>query len=209
MLEAADSERPEPVLSERAAPVRTCVGCQQSEERVELIRLAFVDGHEPPLVPDLAGKLGGRGVWLHARSACVHSAVKRGGFARSLKRPMKVDEASLPSLIVAQVERRLDGLIGSAIGRRAAALGTDSVRAALTTGAAKLLVVAKDAAGRRNELTDVARERGCAAVELADKATLGRLARRGTLGIFAILDAGIAEEVGKSARQLAGLSEDE
>ena len=71
-----------------------------------------------------------------------------------------------------------------------------------------ILLVAKDAAGRRNELVARASERRVEIVELFDKAALGRLSGRQELGFVAVLEPRIAHEISDSARWLAGLSED-
>ena len=110
-------------------PERTCAGCRVSAraptgalrpdaESTELVRFAFVPGYEPPLVPDLQGRLGGRGVWVHARKPCLDKAA-RGGFARSLKQSVKVQSAELLQLMQGQVERRIQGLLLAAMRRRA------------------------------------------------------------------------------------------
>ena len=52
---------------------------------LQILRFAHVPGHEPSLVPDFAGRLGGRGTWVHPRGSCLKRAV-RGGFARTSPR---------------------------------------------------------------------------------------------------------------------------
>jgi predicted RNA-binding protein YlxR (DUF448 family)/ribosomal protein L30E len=206
MLAAADSSHSEAPPA-RHAPVRTCAGCKRAEDSSDLLRLAVVLDHEPPLVPDIAGRLGGRGTWVHANRRCVVQAADKGGFARSLRQPVRMSADDLCDALSGQIERRATGLLSAAVRRRAVALGTDAVRVVLTAGAPKLLVVAKDAAGRRDELSSLAHDRGCPTAILADKSVLGRVAGRMTLGILAVLDAGIADEIGACARQLAGLAE--
>lgn len=193
----------------RRVPERTCAGCREVAPAGDLLRLSHLEGHEPPVVPDLSGKLGGRGVWLHPRRACVQTAVRRGGLSRSLRAPVQLDLGELLAGLVAQLEARERGLLLAAVRKRATSLGTDASRQALTTGAACLLVVANDAAGRRDELRALAERRRCPVLERFDKRSLGRLAGRETLGIMAITDAGIASEIGSCARQLAGLAEGE
>ncbi len=71
-----------------------------------------------------------------------------------------------------------------------------------------LLLVAKDAAGRRDELCALANERGVKVVEVGDKSRLGHLTGKETLGLIAVLDRDIAREIAATARALGGLSED-
>jgi uncharacterized protein len=189
------------------APERTCAGCRAHAERSELLRFVDVPDHEPRLLPDLGAQLPGRGVWVHPQSSCLRRAVQ-SGFARSLRQRVDVDYATLRVLACTQLERRLRGLLLAALRRRAIALGTDAVRLALAACAAHLLLVAKDAAGRRNELIAYANERSVPVIELSTKEELGRLTGKDTLGFFAVLDSQIAREIANSARWLAGLSED-
>ena len=190
-----------------AAPERTCVGCRAHAERGELMRFVHVPEHAPPLVPDFANRLPGRGVWVHPRAACLKQSA-RGGFSRALRQRVDVGFADVSALARAQIERRIRGLLLAAQRRRAIALGTDAVRLAVAACATHLLLVAKDAAGRRAELVTLASERSVPVIELASKDELGHLTGKETLGFIAVLDSQIAREIADSARWLAGLSED-
>ncbi len=186
---------------------RTCAGCREAGSRAELYRFVYVPDHTPVLIPDLAGRLGGHGAWIHPKRACLARAV-RGGFSRVFKAQISTDIEELARLAAVQVEKRIQGLLLSALRRRQTVLGTDAVRESLLGGAPSLLLVAKDAAGRRDDLVYLANAQGVAVIELSDKRTLGHLTGKETLGFFAILDAHIAREIAASARWLAGLSED-
>jgi uncharacterized protein len=186
---------------------RTCVGCRNQDDTDALVRFAYVPDHEPPLVPDLLGKLGGRGLWMHARFTCLQKAA-RGGIARALRRELTVDSAQLTAALSSQLTRRIQGLLLAALRRRRAAVGTDAVCEALATCPVSLLLVAKDAAGRRNDVVSRASERRVRVVEFLDKEALGHLTQREALSFVAILEPNIAREVADTARWLAGLSED-
>jgi predicted RNA-binding protein YlxR (DUF448 family)/ribosomal protein L7Ae-like RNA K-turn-binding protein len=186
---------------------RTCAGCRAAAARAELVRFVHVAEHTPCLIPDVSHRLPGRGVSVHPTRACLSKAV-RGGFARSLKRAVVVQAADLEGLLRGQFDRRLEGLMLAAVRRRKVALGTDAVREVLLAGAARLLLVAKDAAGRRDELCEQAAERGVQVVEVGDKRRLGHLTGKETLGLIAVLDRDIAREIAATARALGGLSED-
>ena len=203
----ADEHAETPSVAESSEAERTCAGCRVRDDREVLLRFAHVPGHEPSLVPDFAGRLGGRGTWVHPRGSCLKRAV-RGGFARALRTQISVDFAELKQLAEGQITRRLDGLLSAAKRRRGLALGTDAVRLALAACTAHLLLVAKDAAGRRDELIAHATERRVTVIELSNKEELGRLTGKETLGLLAVLDVRIAREIADSARSLAGLSED-
>ncbi len=190
---------------------RTCAGCRTKEARDELLRCAHVPGHTPAIVPDFAGRLGGRGVWVHPRAACLRKAV-RGGFARAVRSAVVVDFDELRGQFAGQLQRRVTGLLLAAKRRRGLALGTDATRLALKgDGAActaHVLLVAKDAAGRRDDIIADATERGLAVIELSTKRELGQLTGKDELGFLAVLDLQIGREIADSARWLAGLAED-
>ena len=186
---------------------RTCAGCREAASRAELFRFVHVPDHTPCMVPDLGASLGGHGAWVHPRRECLVRAA-RGGFSKVFKAQITVDRTELLGLAVLQIEKRVQGLLLSALRRRQTVLGTDAVREALLAGAPRLLLVAKDAAGRRDELIPLANAKSVAVIELSNKAELGRLTGKETLGFFAILDAHIAREIAVCARWLAGLSED-
>ncbi|WP_344086037.1 YlxR family protein [Nostocoides veronense] len=76
-----------PAVAPRTGPTRTCVGCRQTDSRSVLLRIvAGVDeqGH-PALIPDPAGRLPGRGAWLHPGFDCLALAMKRRAFPRALR----------------------------------------------------------------------------------------------------------------------------
>lgn len=185
---------------------RTCVGCRATDAKDALVRFAIAD-EEPFLVPDLAGKLGGRGVSLHPRLACVRAAVKGGGFAKSLKRPTPFTVQEAVAVLSGAIERRMEGLVGAARRSRTAAFGTDAVREALFGGKVALLVVATDAAGRRADVEALADGGGVPRVTWGTKESLGRILGRDQISVIAILDAGIAAGLTESAARLHALSE--
>lgn len=94
MTVGVDSSR-----SGRARPVRTCVGCRGRAVTTELLRLV-VERVSPTglgtvrVVPDLAGRLPGRGAWLHPLPDCLDLAERRRVFARAfrLAGPFDLDE---------------------------------------------------------------------------------------------------------------------
>ena len=63
--------------------MRRCAGCGISKPKRELIRIAMTA--EGP-VPDTAAKLPGRGVYICRDFGCLGTAVKKGGFSRSLRK---------------------------------------------------------------------------------------------------------------------------
>ena len=72
----------------RPGTVRTCVGCRAKALSSELLRTVIVDG---VLVPDLRGRLPGRGAWLHPSPDCLRQAERRRAFPRALRGPGPLD----------------------------------------------------------------------------------------------------------------------
>jgi predicted RNA-binding protein YlxR (DUF448 family) len=72
----------------RHEPERTCIVTCQTAPPAELIR--FVAGPDGQVVPDLKGKLPGRGTWITATAEAVGEAVKRRLFGRAFKDEVRV-----------------------------------------------------------------------------------------------------------------------
>ena len=90
--EAADANDAE--LGKRGNPsLRTCIVSRDELPPSDLIR--FVAGPDGVIVPDLARKLPGRGVWVRCSPVDVATAVTRKAFAKSLKRTVTAS-ADLP-----------------------------------------------------------------------------------------------------------------
>ncbi len=112
--------------------------------------IRFVAGPDGAVVPDLARKLPGRGLWVAADRASVQVAARKGLFARAAKAKLtpSLDLADQVDELLAR--RVLDGL---GLAKRAGDLvsGFEKVAAALGAGRAAWLIEASDGAadGRR------------------------------------------------------------
>ena len=87
-----------------SGPLRLCAVSRVQKPPEELIR--FVAGPDRAIVPDLARRLPGRGVWVDATRDAVAEAVRRKAFARSLKQNVSVP-ADLPDLVERLLQKRL------------------------------------------------------------------------------------------------------
>lgn len=194
--------------SERDKPSRRmCAGCGTRTEAVELVRL--VVGPSAPFVAvDLGRRLGGRGVSVHPKKACIRSAALRGGLARALRGVAEVEPESLERMIVQQFERRARGLLSAAQRARSLAVGADAVRSALKANRGDLLIRAKDSRGRGDELARAAATLGCATATWGTKASLGDTFGRAELGVVLVMDRGIAHAVVDCLSCVEALSED-
>ncbi|MCX7361580.1 MAG: RNA-binding protein [Alphaproteobacteria bacterium] len=135
---------PAPPSVPEAAPVRTCIasGAQDAPERM----IRFVVGPEGNVVPDLARRLPGRGMWLTAERAAVEQAMAKKLFARAARRAVTVDP-DLPQRIERLLlARPLEDLSRARRAGRAVA-GFVKVEQLIGRQRAGLLIVADEAAG--------------------------------------------------------------
>jgi predicted RNA-binding protein YlxR (DUF448 family) len=120
----------------------------QVMDETGLIR--FVAGPDGAVVPDLARKLPGRGLWVAADRASVETAAKKGLFARAAKAKVTAPP-DLADQVESLLKRRL--LQGLGLARRAGELtsGFEKASAAIDAGRAAWLIEASDGAadGRR------------------------------------------------------------
>ena len=196
------------VESEREKPSRRmCAGCGARAERGELVRLVVAES-APFVAADLGRRLGGRGLSVHPKKACIRSAALRGGLARALRGVAQVEPESIERMLVQQYEQRALGLFSSAQRSRSLALGGDAVRAALKANKGDLLVRAKDSRGRGDELAHTATALGCATATWGTKASLGDAFARAELGVLLVTDRGIASAILDCLSHVEALSED-
>lgn len=124
-------------------PERTCIVTRAKGSPQTLIR--FVAGPEGQIVPDLAGRLPGRGVWVNATRADVETATRTGAFARALKRKV-VAPAGLAGMVEALLVRRLAEALSLANKAGVVVAGYSRVEAAIAKGDVHVLIHAAEAA---------------------------------------------------------------
>lgn len=119
--------------------------CREVAPKEELIR--FVCGPADEIVPDVAGRLGGRGLWIHCRREEVEKAVSRGLFARAARRRVQVS-GDLPEQTALLLRQRALNYLGLAQRAGLVVTGYEKVCAALKKGAdVAALVEASDGSG--------------------------------------------------------------
>lgn len=139
---------------------RRCLVSGDVLPKAALVRFVVSPGGE--IVPDVAERLPGRGLWLTARRDIVATAVAKRLFGRAARRPVVVDEALADRVETLLVARCRD-LIGLARRAGEAAMGFVKVERMLTAGVAGLLLGASDGArdgrGKLRALAPDVRER--------------------------------------------------
>ena len=94
-------------MAGRAIPTRTCVGCRERAPKPDLLRVVVVEGSGVggTVVPDLRGRLPGRGASLHPRLECLDLAERRRAFPRAFRVPGSLDTSALRRYVEEQVAR--------------------------------------------------------------------------------------------------------
>jgi len=126
-------------------PERRCIVTGESQPRGGLIR--FVIGPDGAVVPDLAGKLPGRGIWVSADRPALEQAVKRKLFARAARQPVSVTEG-LADMVHELQTRRVIELLSLARKSGQAVAGYEKVKDWLGRGDARVLIQAHDGSTR-------------------------------------------------------------
>lgn len=186
--------------SEREAPERRCIVTRESGPKAGLIR--FVASPEGEVVPDILGKLPGRGFYVTADRAILQQAIAKKVFARGAKQSVSIPDGMLAS-IEAQLLRRVQD--GIAMARKAgrAVTGYEKVKGWLMTGEGRVLVQASDGSGRQKTKLNTPRDGsfiGC-----LTGAEIGRAFGR-DIAIHAALAGGRqAQRIVEDAAKLAGL----
>jgi hypothetical protein len=164
--------------------------------------IRFVLGPERRIVPDLAERLPGRGMWLSAKADVIEGAARRGAFAKATR-----GEVLVPPDLRATIEDGLRGRIRDLLGfaRRAgqAVSGWQAAREWLQSGRAGLLVQAAD--GSPAEKARLVGHRAVPVVAPLDAAELGAPFGRDRAVHVAIAPGRLAERIAAEAARLAGV----
>jgi predicted RNA-binding protein YlxR (DUF448 family) len=146
----SDAARPAPADRPTGEPAthRRCIATGELHERGALLR--FVVAPDGEVVPDVAARLPGRGLWLTPRRDIVDRAVAKRLFARAARRPVTTPPGFADRVEALLAQRCCDTL---GLARRAgqAVAGFERVADMTRHGRVGLLVYALDAAegGRR------------------------------------------------------------
>ena len=126
-------------------PERKCLATGETSPKAGLVR--FVVGPDGAVVPDIAAKLPGRGMYVSADRAAIERAAKKGLFARAARMAVNAD-AGLADLVEALLARRVVEL--GAMARKAgdAVTGYEKVKDWLVSGRAAALIQASDGSER-------------------------------------------------------------
>jgi predicted RNA-binding protein YlxR (DUF448 family) len=146
------AQSPESFEMPAAGRERRCIVSHEALHEDVLIR--FVVGPEGVVVPDVAAKLPGRGMWVSARRDILEQAIARRHFSRAAHAPVQAS-TDLVQRVESLLVQRMSGDLGLARRSGQLVLGFDNVARALSGRSVPgALVEASDGApdGRRKLL---------------------------------------------------------
>ena len=181
-------------------PLRRCAVTRERMAREKMIR--FVVSPERVVVPDLAARLPGRGIWLSARADVIETARTRGAFAKAARGTVTVPP-DLTSGLKTALARRIVDTIGLARRAGQAVSGFTKAREWLDAGRAGLVVQARD--GSADERARFLGGRRVPVVAPLDGASLGAVFGRDHVVHVAVASGRLAEALVIEAERLAGL----
>ena len=129
----------------RDEPERKCIATGEVSPKSGLIR--FVVGPDSSVVPDVAAKLPGRGIYVASTRAALDRAGGKGLFARAARQPVKVPEG-LADLVETLLAKRVVELLSMARKAGDAVTGYEKVKEWLAGGRAVALIQASDGSER-------------------------------------------------------------
>ena len=130
---------------DRDDPERKCIATGESQPKAGLIR--FCVGPDGQIVPDVMGKLPGRGIYVAAGRDALDKAAKKNLFSRAARQPVKVPEC-LADLVESLVLQRTIEMLSMARKAGDAVMGYEKVKDWLVKGQAVTLIQASDGSER-------------------------------------------------------------
>ncbi|MBT1071035.1 DUF448 domain-containing protein [Pelotalea chapellei] len=98
---------------EKEKPQRSCLGCRTVHDKEQLIR--FVLSPQGEVVPDIDGRLPGRGSYTCIKAECLATAAKLRTFNRSFKQEVNLlPPADMVALVGRLMRNRILGFLGLA-----------------------------------------------------------------------------------------------
>lgn len=194
MAEDADDNPAEEI---EKGPLRRCIVTRESLPKDDMLR--FVVGPDNTLVPDLAGRLPGRGMWLKAAPGLLELAMKKGAFHRAAKAQVKIP-GDMAAMLGGMLEQRLMDMLGMARRAGESVAGWQKVQEWLAAGRVGLLVEATD--GSPAERARLIGGHQMPVILALPAETLGRIFGRGGAVHVAVAKGRLAEAIAREANRL-------
>ncbi len=181
-------------------PERKCLATGEVQPKTGLVR--FVLGPDAIVVPDILGKLPGRGVYVASDRQSLMTAVKKKLFARGFKAPVQVPD-TLADDVEQMLSRRVVDLISLARKSGGAVAGYEKVKTWLDKEEAQVLIQASDGSGRGKSKLSTPHFGRYIGWLTADE--LGMAFGRQTVINAALASGGLAKRVVEEAQRLKGV----
>jgi uncharacterized protein len=179
---------------------RRCIVSRSSLPKERLVR--FVLAPDGSVVPDLACRLPGRGVYVCADRELMRRAAEKQVFSRAFRQKAETP-SDLPDLVERLLARRVVDLVAMARKAGEAVCGFQSVREALKAGKAALLVQASD--GSEREKAELRPPKGAESrISCLSGNELGMAFGRDRVIHGAVLAGGLSDRIGQDALRLSG-----
>jgi predicted RNA-binding protein YlxR (DUF448 family) len=208
----AQPDAPDAADEDGGGSERTCIVTREKRAPEDLIR--FVVDPAGVVVPDIARRLPGRGVWVCIDRAAVEKARASRAFSRAFKR-----QAEAPDDLADRVDRlladRLRQALSLALKSGAVVTGFMKVDAAIASGSVGVLVHASEAAAdgrakldrklhaiRMARLEETGRAPDIAVVDLLGSAELSLATGRANVVHAALTNGGAARNFAREAERL-------
>lgn len=200
MSGASPKRRGKPRPRALDSAVRRCLASGEVVDKARLVR--FVVGPDDAVVPDVEGKLPGRGMWVSARREAVDRAVAKRLFSRAAKRTVAAP-SDLADTVETLLVRRCLSFLGLAVRAGEAVAGFEKVRDQLRKPHVAVLLSACDgAADGREKLARLTN--GVPVVELFSRAELSLAIGRENVVHAALRRGGLADRFVVEAARLSG-----
>jgi len=185
---------------DRDGPERRCLVTGMSQPAGGLVR--FVLGPDVVVVPDVAGRLPGRGMWVAADRAALTQAAAKKLFARAARAPAQAPDG-LADLVEGLILKRIQDSLSLAQKAGQAVAGYETVRDLIGTGRCAVLIQARD--GSERGKTKLRKPDNAAYVGCLTAQELGLSFGRDHVIHAAVASGGLARRVVDEAARLARL----
>lgn len=184
-------------------PERRCIVTGESQPKAGLIR--FVVGPDAQVVPDVMGRLPGRGIYVAANREAIAKAATKGLFSRAARQAVKAPDG-LAEQVEALLVRRVVELLSLARKAGQAVTGYEKVKEWLVKGQAIALVQASDGSERgKSKLRPPERRNGFIGCLTSQEMGLAFGREHAIHGALAA--GGLGQRVVEEAARLAGFRE--
>ncbi len=183
-----------------SGPERKCIATGEVHPKSALLR--FVLGPDEQIVPDIAAKLPGRGIYVLANRSALERAVSKNLFSRAARKPVTLPD-NLPDLVERMLAQRVVNLISLARKGGDATAGYERVKDWLMKEEATVLIQASDGSERGKSKLSTPHRGSFIGWLTADE--LGQAFGRQTTIHAALGAGGLAQRVVEEAARLKGL----